>query len=93
MGIIFTIGGLFWFGLIILMGYYNMKEGDRKASNLKSGNVSVNKKGEVDPSDFSGVAIFAKLSVIDVARFTYVIHFTHFPRGAIIDTTGMLMHF
>jgi hypothetical protein len=93
---IFIIGGLLWIGLIFLMGFFNMREGDRKVGEEKSGAVSLTKNGTIDSSsnkeEFSGIAIFAKVSIIDVNAFTYSIHFTHFPRGNVIDNTGIMLY-
>jgi hypothetical protein len=86
---LFITGGVLWFGLILAMGYYNIKEGDRKTSQLNSGSVSVNRNGEVAPADFNGIAIYAKVSQVSVERFTYVVHFAQFPQGVYVDDTGM----
>jgi hypothetical protein len=85
----FITGGLLWFGLIILIGYFHINEGQR-IKTLQSGSVSVDKKGKVDPSDFSGIAIYAKVSEIDVDKGTITFRFIQFPRGSVMDTTNPL---
>ncbi|KAL3900678.1 MAG: hypothetical protein SGCHY_001171 [Lobulomycetales sp.] len=88
--VIFIVGGLLWFGLILVMGFFNIREGDLKNSKISSGAVKVSKEGVTTPRGFNGIAVFAKISTIDIQRFSYTIQFNQFPRGIYQDTSDPL---
>lgn len=73
----FSAGAILWAILIIVIGVLNIREGDRRQTRSVTGIVNP----ESYPANFTGVAIIAKISNIDIPNFRYLVHFELFPIG------------